>query len=70
MSATAPLARASDDPALAKLFKHDRALVKIGRKIKVLKAIDWPLEHGGALPFLVAARKARTALAGHPSHRC
>ncbi|MBP8098452.1 MAG: DUF1704 domain-containing protein [Arenimonas sp.] len=38
------VAHASDDPALGKLFEHDRALVKLGRKIKVLKAIDWPLE--------------------------
>ena len=32
------------DPALADLFECDRALVSIGRRIKVLKSIDWPLE--------------------------
>jgi uncharacterized protein (TIGR02421 family) len=32
------------DPALAALLESDRALVKIGRRIKVLKAIDWPVE--------------------------
>lgn len=32
------------DPALAALLDCDRALVSIGRRIKVLKAIDWPVE--------------------------
>jgi uncharacterized protein (TIGR02421 family) len=32
------------DPALAELFECDRALLPIGRAIKVLKAIDWPIE--------------------------
>lgn len=31
------------DPALASLLECDRALASIGRRIKVLKAIDWPL---------------------------
>ncbi len=44
MSATHPGASASELAALAPFFEHDRELVKIGRKIKVLKAIDWPLE--------------------------
>ena len=35
---------ASADPALSALLACDQALVKVGRKIKVLKAIDWPLE--------------------------
>src|SRR4029077_19989584 len=34
----------SADPALAALFECDRALVPIGRSIRVLKAIDWPIE--------------------------
>ena len=34
----------SRDPALAALFECDRALARIGRRIKVLKAIDWPPE--------------------------
>ncbi|HEY6986516.1 MAG TPA: flavohemoglobin expression-modulating QEGLA motif protein [Rhodanobacteraceae bacterium] len=32
----------SRDPALATLLACDRELVSIGRRIKVLKAIDWP----------------------------
>ena len=34
----------SADPALAALLECDRALVPIGRSIRVLKAIDWPIE--------------------------
>ncbi|HET7925374.1 MAG TPA: flavohemoglobin expression-modulating QEGLA motif protein [Rhodanobacteraceae bacterium] len=34
----------SRDPALATLLACDRELVPIGRRIKVLKAIDWPAE--------------------------
>jgi uncharacterized protein (TIGR02421 family) len=32
----------AQDPALARLFECDAQLVAIGRKIRVLKAIDWP----------------------------
>lgn len=32
------------DPTLIALLERDRELVSIGRKIKVLKAIDWPVE--------------------------
>lgn len=32
------------DPTLIALLERDRELVAIGRKIKVLKAIDWPVE--------------------------
>lgn len=32
------------DPSLIALLERDRELVAIGRKIKVLKAIDWPAE--------------------------
>src|SRR5687768_5437218 len=32
------------DPALAALVEVDRALVSIGKRIRVLKAIDWPPE--------------------------
>ena len=34
----------SHDPAIARLIEIDRALAAIGRRIKVLKAIDWPVE--------------------------
>ena len=34
----------SADPALASLLECDRALLPIARRIKVLKAIDWPPE--------------------------
>jgi len=34
----------SRDPALAALLDCDREIVGIGRRIKVLKAIDWPVE--------------------------
>ncbi|MFC3551925.1 flavohemoglobin expression-modulating QEGLA motif protein [Lysobacter cavernae] len=39
-----PAPEALRDPALVSVFEHDRALVKLGRGIHVLKAIDWPLE--------------------------
>jgi hypothetical protein len=32
------------DAALPALLECDRALVKIGKRIRVLKAIDWPVE--------------------------
>lgn len=35
---------ASRDPAMVALLEWDRVLVGIGRRIKVLKAIDWPME--------------------------
>jgi len=34
----------SHDPTVAKLIDIDHALASIGRRIKVLKAIDWPVE--------------------------
>lgn len=34
----------AQDPALAPLLEYDRHLVSIGRRIRVLKAIDWPHE--------------------------
>jgi uncharacterized protein (TIGR02421 family) len=43
MIAGAQIAPGSHDPTLAPLLECDRALVAIGRRIKVLKAIDWPL---------------------------
>lgn len=44
MDSVNPLSSISSDPALPLLLECDRALVPIGRKIKVLKAIDWPVE--------------------------
>lgn len=44
VSATHPVPSASELASLAPFLECDRELVKIGRKIKVLKAIDWPLE--------------------------
>lgn len=44
MAAVLSDAEASRDPALATLLACDRELVPIGRRIKVLKAIDWPVE--------------------------
>ena len=43
MAAVARVLPMSHDPAIATLIECDRALVSIGRRIKVLKAIDWPL---------------------------
>jgi uncharacterized protein (TIGR02421 family) len=53
------------DPALAALLECDRTLVSIGRRIKVLKAIDWPL----ALEerFLAAWRRGHPELPAPPS---
>lgn len=41
--ATVPKVSPSHDPALSALIDCDSALVAIGRRIRVLKAIDWPL---------------------------
>lgn len=44
MSPAQSVPSASELTALKPFFECDRALVVIGRRIKVLKAIDWPLE--------------------------
>ena len=44
MAAVAQVVPMSHDPAIATLIECDRALAPIGRRIKVLKAIDWPVE--------------------------
>ena len=44
MPAVAKSFPGADDPTLATLLECDRALAPIGRRIKVLKAIDWPVE--------------------------
>jgi uncharacterized protein (TIGR02421 family) len=43
MATVAQDVRGSLDPALAAMVERDRELASIGRRIKVLKAIDWPL---------------------------
>lgn len=43
MAVVDPLVSPTHDPALEEFFACDRALVAVGRRIKVLKAIDWPL---------------------------
>ncbi len=44
MAAVAQALPMANDPAMATLIESDHALVPIGRRIKVLKAIDWPVE--------------------------
>ena len=44
MASIAPVDTVSHDPAIARLIDVDHALASIGRRIKVLKAIDWPVE--------------------------
>ncbi|HZX92075.1 MAG TPA: flavohemoglobin expression-modulating QEGLA motif protein [Rudaea sp.] len=43
MATVAQDVRQSLDPTLAAMVERDRELASIGRRIKVLKAIDWPL---------------------------
>ena len=65
MTTVPTLAPAPGDPALAALIECDRALVAIGRRIRVLKAIDWPL----ALEerFLDGWRRGQPELPAAPS---
>jgi len=44
MTAVVREAVESADPALPALLEIDRALARIGKRIRVLKAIDWPVE--------------------------
>jgi len=44
MASFAPVVPVSHDRAVADLIEIDHALASIGRRIKVLKAIDWPQE--------------------------
>lgn len=44
MAAVVDADLASRDPALRLLLDCDRALARIGRRIRVLRAIDWPVE--------------------------
>src|SRR5262245_25926185 len=54
----------SDDPALATLLECDRALASIGPRIKVLKAIDWPVELEER--FLTAWKRGQPELPAPP----
>lgn len=56
---------ASHEPILATLLECDRELVSIGRRIKVLKAIDWPLELEER--FLTAWRRGQPELPAPPT---
>ena len=65
MAVVAPFVSEPHDPALASLLECDRALVSIGRRIRVLKAIDWPV----ALEekFLAAWRRGQPELPAAPT---
>ena len=42
MSTVASALRPEDDKTLGPLLECDRQLLAVGKKIRVLKAIDWP----------------------------
>lgn len=56
---------ASADPALAVLLECDRELARIGRRIRVLKAIDWPTELEDS--FLAGWKRGRPELPAPPT---
>jgi uncharacterized protein (TIGR02421 family) len=60
-----PNPAAPSDPALASLVAADRALVELGKRIKVLKAIDWPA--GLEDSFLAGWRAGRPRLPEPPN---
>ena len=65
MAADNSIVPPSQDPALAALLACDRALVAVGRRIKVLKAIDWPVELEER--FLAAWRRGAPELPSPPT---
>lgn len=65
MSAPANVVGPSRDQALAGLLECDRALAKVGRGIKVLKAIDWPLDLEER--FLAGWRRGQPELPAPPT---
>jgi uncharacterized protein (TIGR02421 family) len=65
MAAGAQVVPMSHDPAIATLIECDHALASIGRRIKVLKAIDWPLELEER--FLAAWRRGQPELPAPPT---
>ncbi len=65
MTAVVREAVESADSALPALLDADRALVRIGKRIRVLKAIDWPVELEER--FLAAWRRGAPALPKPPN---
>ena len=65
MATLAEAAPVLDDPALPALLECDRALLKVGRRIRVLKAIDWPVELEER--FLAGWRQGRPELPAPPT---
>lgn len=65
MSAVTQVNPLAQDPALAGLLECDRELLKIGRGIRVLKAIDWPVELEER--FLAGWRSGRPELPAPPN---
>lgn len=68
MATVDPVVPASQDPALTALYACDAALVKVGRRIKVLKAIEWPLELEER--FLASWRRGSPELPSPPTQPC
>src|SRR6476660_3788320 len=60
MASVAPALPLPHDEHIARLIECDHALAPIGRRIKVLKAIDWPVELEER--FLSAWRSGRPEL--------
>lgn len=54
-----------NDPTLSRLIEGDRALAAIGRRIRVLKAIDWPVALEGR--FLDGWQRGKPELPAPPS---
>jgi uncharacterized protein (TIGR02421 family) len=64
MSTVASAVRPEDDKTLGPLLECDRALLKVGKKIRVLKAIDWPASMEA--PFLASWEKGDPVLPQPP----
>jgi uncharacterized protein (TIGR02421 family) len=60
MATVAPPSPIEQDPTIARLLECDAQLVAIGKKIRVLKAIDWP--HGLEETFLDGWRRGQPQL--------
>lgn len=65
MSATDPQNPAVDAQSLASFIECDRALVSVSRRIKVLKAIEWPAEMEDR--FLDSCRRGNPELPAPPT---
>ncbi|WP_430391452.1 flavohemoglobin expression-modulating QEGLA motif protein [Dyella sp. 20L07] len=66
MSTAESTVRPEDDKTLAPLLDCDRALIAVSRKIKVLKAIDWPVEL--ETTFLADLERGNPRLPAPPQH--